>query len=128
MLSWNLRPSQTWSRTLISRRPPIPFLSCVICETVFHVMLLAYVSSSQALRNRPMIRGTKEGTPRNSFDKWEEAIDFAIKASEKCRDAERKRETGVDYSDATAIAIGGWKLFNSGMTLQHAVTLRLIMH
>jgi hypothetical protein len=63
-----------------------------VCETVFDLMLVAYVSSLEASRNRSANRGVKEGKPGKSLEKWEEAIKSGNEALTMCRDAEMKRQ------------------------------------
>ena len=97
----------------------------VVCETTFHVMLLAYISSLKAFRGRSEMRSKKAGQPRKSLDKWEAAVMSANQALEKCRDAEAKREAG-DYRDANAIATEGMEALKTRYDFRYTIMWQLL--
>jgi len=81
---------------------PLPFILDLrrACETVFDIMLCAYISGLQAYHDRSKGRGEKEGSKRLSFDKWDEAIKSAQEALTTFREAEVHRHNGdIDSAD-----------------------------
>jgi hypothetical protein len=73
---------------------PRPFIHALrlICEIIFDLLLRGYISSLKACHHRSVRKSAKEGQPRKSLDKWEQAISSAVEASEKFRNAETKRQ------------------------------------
>jgi hypothetical protein len=63
-----------------------------ICETIFDLLLLGYISSVQAYRDRSASLSIKQSKPRKSLDKWDEAVKLANEALEKFRNAETNRQ------------------------------------
>ena len=72
-----------------------PFIDALrpICEITFDLLLSSYVSSLEAYHECYVNKSAKEGRPRKSVDKWEEAMNVATKASGEFREAEMKRQT-----------------------------------
>ena len=71
---------------------PRPFIDALrpTCEIIFNLMLRGYCSSLEAYYKRSMKKSANEGEPRQSPDKWEQAISSAHQALEMFRDAETK--------------------------------------
>jgi len=72
-----------------------------ICETVFDVMLCAYISGLEAHHKQSKGRGEREGSKRPSLDKWDQALAFAQDALKTFREAESQRSRG-DVASANA--------------------------
>lgn len=74
-----------------------PFIDALrpICEIIFDMMLRGYVSSLEVYHNRSQQKSVKEGKPRSSRDKWEQAITHAGVAQTLFRNAETKRQAGL---------------------------------
>lgn len=72
----------------------LPFIRSIrrISETVFDLLLCAYISSIEAFRDRSVNKGKDAGTWRQSSDKWEDAVVSARQALEQFRNAEKKRQ------------------------------------
>ncbi|KAF8305940.1 uncharacterized protein EI90DRAFT_2986878 [Cantharellus anzutake] len=73
----------------------LPFilrLRCV-CETIFDIMLSAYIAGMKAYYNREEDKGRKEGGKRLS-DEWDQALCLAEHAQETFREAEVQRKEG----------------------------------
>ena len=66
-------------------------------------MLVAYISSLTAYRDRSFRRGIKQGKPRVSLDEWNFAVQRAEEALSKSRGAELMRQAG-DFDNADAMA------------------------
>jgi hypothetical protein len=64
------------------------------CETVFDVMLCAYISGLKAYHTASKVKGKKEGSKRPSFDGWDQALHSAEKALRMFREAEILRQNG----------------------------------
>jgi hypothetical protein len=79
-----------------------------ICETVFNLLLVAYVASLKVFRDRSASRDEQ----RKSLDGWDQALKFAEEALEKSRDAEVLRQDNliVDADAATETAFKTLKL------------------
>jgi len=60
----------------------------IICETIFDIMLQAYVLSLEAFRDRSVERGKKFNPPRKGLTKWEDALKSARSALDKFRRAD----------------------------------------
>jgi hypothetical protein len=82
----------------------LPFilqLRCV-CETIFDVMLSAYIAGLEAYHGRSKERGKQEGLKRPSFDAWDSALQTAQFAQTKFREAEAQRKAGdITSADLT---------------------------
>jgi len=78
-----------------------PFIDALrpICEIIFDLLLSGYVSSLQ--RYHTMDKNT--GQPRETIEKWAEAVSAAVKASQDFREAETKRQTQL-IGEANSIA------------------------
>ena len=75
----------------------------VVCETIFGIMLLAYISSLTAYRDLSAAKSTKEGKPRKSLDKWDDALQSAKEALQKsCNAYVRRQELGVELTNNMA--------------------------
>lgn len=61
-----------------------------ICEIIFDLFMGAYISSLTSFREQSEQKGEKEGKPRKSLDKWDEALKHAQEAFGKFRAAETK--------------------------------------
>jgi hypothetical protein len=74
-----------------------PFLEALrpICEIIFDIMLTGYVSSLEVYHNRSEQKSAKEGKPRPSLVKWEQAITRSQAAQRLFRDAEMRRQAGL---------------------------------
>ena len=57
----------------------LPFILQVrrICETIFDMMLCAYISSLKTLREQSEGRGTKMASKGRKFDEWDQALQSA---------------------------------------------------
>jgi hypothetical protein len=81
----------------------LPFilqLRCV-CETIFDVMLSAYIAGLQAYYNRSEGKGKKLGSKRPRFDGWDRALQSATRALAAFRKAEGQRQAkDIDSADA----------------------------
>lgn len=73
-----------------------PFIDALrpICEIIFDLLLSGYISSLKTYLpyNHSVNKSTRAGQPRQSLDKWEEAMQAAVRASQDFRDAEIKRQ------------------------------------
>ena len=78
----------------------------IICETLFDIMLQAYVLSSEAFRDRSVARSTRLSAPGKSLTTWEEALRSARSASDKCRKADESCSHGK-IEDANSMAHEG---------------------
>ncbi|KAI9441421.1 hypothetical protein H4582DRAFT_2110330 [Lactarius indigo] len=87
-----------------------------ICETMFNLLLCAYITSLKAFRDR----STSQHGQRKSLDGWDKALNFAEKALEKSQDAEALRqENSIVDTDATIeAAFKALKLRYSFLTYQ----------
>ena len=65
-----------------------------ICEVIFYLMLKGYVASLQAFHDHSANASTREGRPRKSLDKWQQALSAAVKAAQDFGEAEVKRQAG----------------------------------
>ena len=90
----------------------------IICETLFDIMLQAYIPSLEPFRDRSVERNKKISAPRKSLTNWEDALQSARSASDKCRKADESRINGR-IEDANSIAQQGiqdltarWDLWN----------------
>jgi len=85
----------------------LPFilqLRCV-CETIFDVMVRAYISGLKAYRERSASAGKWEGVKRPSLDGWDQALKSADDALATLREAESRRKDGdVDSADTNVLA------------------------
>jgi len=85
---------------------PLPFilqLRC-ICETIFDIMLNAYISALIAYHNRSTSMRKREGVKRPSLDGWDRALKFAKDALATFRQAENQRKDGnVDSADLSVV-------------------------
>jgi hypothetical protein len=69
-----------------------------ICETVFNLLLVAYIASLKVFRDRSASRHGQ----RKSLDGWDKALKFAEGALEKSQDAEAlRRGNSIVDADAT---------------------------
>jgi hypothetical protein len=69
-----------------------------ICETIFNLLLVAYIASLKVFRDRSASRHEQ----RKSLDGWDEALKFAEEALEKSQDAEAlRRDNLIIDADAT---------------------------
>jgi hypothetical protein len=69
-----------------------------ICETIFNVLLVAYIASLKMFRDKS---ASRQG-PRKSLDGWDKALKFAEDALEKSQDAEAlRRDNLIVDADAT---------------------------
>lgn len=69
-----------------------------ICETIFNLLLVAYIASLKVFRDR----STSRHEQRKSLDGWDEALKFAEEALEKSQDAEAlRRDNLIVDADAT---------------------------
>lgn len=73
-----------------------------ICEIIFDLLLGAYISSLTAFRDRSQRRAKREGKPRTSLEKWDQALTHAKDALIKFRNAEIKRH-GKLIEDANTL-------------------------
>ena len=80
-----------------------PFIEALrsICEIIFDLLLSGYVSSLMAY-NYSVKKSNGEDQPRACADKWEEAINAAVKALQDFREAEMKRQSQL-INDANSI-------------------------
>ena len=80
-----------------------PFIEALrsICEIIFDLLLSGYVSSLKAY-NYSVKKSNGEDQPRACGDKWEEAINAAVKALQDFREAEMKRQSQL-INDANSI-------------------------
>jgi len=69
-------------------------------------MLQGFTSSFVAFRDRSMTKGNMNNKPRKSLTKWEEALESAHDACNKCREADKEREGG-SVSNANALVQEG---------------------
>ncbi|KAF8325768.1 uncharacterized protein EI90DRAFT_3146606 [Cantharellus anzutake] len=90
-----------WLEDLGTLETPLPFvlqLRCV-CETIFDVMLSAYIAGLKAGYNHSKNEGKTEGS---SFDEWDRALRSAERAQATFRKAEVQRQEGnIVSADAT---------------------------
>jgi len=87
--------------TMDTYLPFILQLRCV-CETIFDVMLSAYIAGLKAYHNRSNDMGKREGSKRPSFDAWDRALQSAELAQTNFREAESQREGGdIASADVT---------------------------
>lgn len=79
-----------------------------ICETVFNLLLVAYVASLKVFRDRSPSRNRQ----RKSLDGWDKALKFAEEALEKSQAAEvlRQDDLIVDADAATEAAFKALRL------------------
>ena len=74
----------------------------LVCETIFDVMLSAYIAGLKAYYNRSKDKGEKQGSMRPSLYGWDEALQSAELAQTKFREAEHHRKDGdIDSADGT---------------------------
>ncbi|KAF8622535.1 hypothetical protein AX15_006941 [Amanita polypyramis BW_CC] len=82
----------------------LPFilqLRCT-CETIFDIMLSAYIAGLKAYYARSEEMGRKKGSKRPSLDGWDRALQSAGRALAAFREAEVQRKDGdLDSADAT---------------------------
>ena len=82
----------------------LPFilqLRCA-CETIFDIMLSAYIAGLKAYYVRSEEKGRKQGSKRPSLDGWDRALQSADRALAAFREAEVQRKDGdLDSADAT---------------------------
>ena len=76
----------------------------IICETLFDIMLQAYILSLEAFRDRSVEGSKKLSVPRKSPTNWEDALQLAHSASDKCRKADESR-IDEEIEDANSIAL-----------------------
>lgn len=91
----------------------LPFilrLRC-ICETVFDIMLNAYISALQAYHDRSALAGKRKGVQRPSFDGWDQALKLAHDALATFRKAETQRAKG-DIKSADVSVQEGLRLLD----------------
>jgi len=62
-----------------------------VCETIFDVMLSAYIAGLKAYQQRLKEKGKEEGSKRPSFDGWDRALQSAELARKRFRQAEDER-------------------------------------
>ncbi|KAF8342428.1 hypothetical protein F5887DRAFT_1062352 [Amanita rubescens] len=74
-----------------------------ICESIFDIMVVGYISSLTAYRDRSFRQGIKQGEPIKSLDKWNLAVQRAEEALSKSRGAELMRQAAY-FDDADTIA------------------------
>jgi hypothetical protein len=87
--------------TMETSLPFILQLRCV-CETIFDVMLSAYIAGLQAHYTRSEEKGNKQGSKRPSLDGWDRALQSAKHALAAFREAEGQRKAGdIGSADAT---------------------------
>jgi hypothetical protein len=83
----------------------LPFilqLRCA-CETIFDVMLSAYIAGLKAYYTQSEERGRKQGSKRPSLDGWDRARQSADRALAAFRKAEVQRRDGdLDSADVAA--------------------------
>jgi hypothetical protein len=105
---------------MVTALPFIVQLRC-ICETIFDIMLSAYIAGLKAYRDLSDKRGKKEGSMRPSLDNWHQAHQWAERALEAFRKAEDLRVAGdIDGAD-TAVERGldlEARYFNSSASLR----------
>jgi len=84
-----------------TKLPFILQLRCV-CETIFDVMLSAYIAGLKAYHNRSNDMGKQEGLKRPSLDAWDRALQSAELAQTNFREAESQRKGGdIASADVT---------------------------
>jgi hypothetical protein len=87
--------------TMETSLPFILQLRCV-CETIFDVMLSAYIAGLRAYYKRSKYKGKEQSSKRPSFDGWDKALKSAEVAQTKFREAEGQRKAGdTTSSDGT---------------------------
>jgi hypothetical protein len=90
---------------MVTALPFIVQLRC-ICETIFDIMLSAYIAGLKVYRDLSDKRGKKEGSMSPSLDNWHQAHQWAERALEAFRKAEDLRVAGdIDGAD-TAVERG----------------------
>ena len=88
--------------SMMTTLPFILQLRCA-CETIFDIMLSAYIACLKAYHVRSEEKGRKQGSNRPSLDGWDRALQSADRALAAFREAEVQRKDGdLDYADAIA--------------------------
>ena len=82
--------------------PFILHLRCV-CETIFDVMLSAYIPGLEAYHKRSKVNGEKQGWKRPNLDGWDRALKSAEDALAMSRKAEDERRGGDVHSPNTTL-------------------------
>lgn len=100
-----------------------PFIADLrpVCEIIFDLMLSGYASSSEVYHKRSEWNSDKEGKPRQSLIKWEQAITRAQEA----RKLLDMLKANVKYNTSTRQTQRfkkGWKPSSLGTGLQHLHT------
>ncbi|KAM6492144.1 hypothetical protein JOM56_011868 [Amanita muscaria] len=91
-------PDYSFMRTTL---PFILQLRCA-CETIFDIMLSAYIAGLKAYYIRSEENGRKQGSKRPSLDGWDRALQSADRALAGFREAAVQRKDGdLDSADAT---------------------------
>ena len=86
---------------MMTTLPFILQLRCA-CETIFDIMLSAYIAGLKAYYVRSEEKGRKQGLKRPSPDGWDRALQSADRALAAFREAEVQRKDGdLDSADAT---------------------------
>jgi hypothetical protein len=97
-----------------------------ICETIFDVMVGAYIAGLKAYRDHSDKMGKKEGSKRPSWDNWHEALQWAEFALEAFRMAEDRRVAGDIKGADTAVEQDGLELearyFNFSASLRDHIS------
>lgn len=72
-----------------------------ICETIFNLLLVAYIISMKEMRDRSITRQWKVQGRSLSVDSWDKALEFAEEALGKSQDAEMLRQdNSIDEADS----------------------------
>jgi hypothetical protein len=103
-----------------------PFIHTLrpICEIIFDLLLQGYISSLKANHDPFVSANTKEGQPRKN---WEQAINFAVEALRKFRNAEMQRQNQlIDEANTTVLqAMDSLKLRYDSSTSSHTTSNHL---
>ena len=87
-----------------SMKTTLPFilqLRCA-CETIFDMMLSAYIAGLKANYVQSEEKGKRQGSKRPNLDGWDRALQSADRALAAFRQAEVQRKDGdLDSADAT---------------------------
>lgn len=79
-----------------------------VCDTVFDVMLSAYIAGLKAYHDQSKDKGEKQGSQRPSLDGWDKALQSAELAQKKFREAEGQRRSH-DFVSADATSQGAFE-------------------
>ena len=87
--------------SMMTSLPFILQLRCA-CETIFDMILSAYIAGLKAYYNQSEERGKKHGTKQPSLDGWDQALQWAEHALATFREAECQCKGGdLDSADAS---------------------------